>query len=326
MLLAEKAVILFIIFSPILEELPIAESKRMAEYYDPETYPKEWNYLQPGTIIDQYVVERELAHGGFSSVYLARQREDQIQVAIKEYLPRKLAHRTWNNRVVANDEESLRLFKCGRKLFLDEARVLAELKHPNIVEVVSFFNANSTVYMVMAYDYGITLDKLIKNKSVKIDVDLLAIIFNALLDGVELIHQHNMVHLDIKPANILIRPDHNPLLLDFGAVQSYPKDEERQRSKVITKGFSPIEQCLGKGALGPWTDIYAVGASIRSCLDRKAPIPAEKRAKKDGLIPATKVHKKKFPEHFLQAIDWAMMFEPENRPQSVQEFKQALQV
>ena len=95
----------------------------MAEYYDPATYPKEWNYLQPGTIIDQYVIERELAHGGFSSVYLARQRADQVQVAIKEYLPRRLAHRTWNNKVVANDEESLRLFHCGRTLFLEEAKV-----------------------------------------------------------------------------------------------------------------------------------------------------------------------------------------------------------
>jgi len=86
----------------------------MAEYYDPQTYPKEWNYLQTGTIIDQYVIERELAHGGFSSVYLARQLADQVQVAIKEYLPRKFAHRTWNNAVVANSEETAALFKRGR--------------------------------------------------------------------------------------------------------------------------------------------------------------------------------------------------------------------
>jgi serine/threonine protein kinase len=83
----------------------------MAEYYDPETYPKAWNYLQAGTIIDQYMVERELAHGGFSSVYLARQRSDQFQVALKEYLPRKLAHRTWNNVIVANSKDSLAMFK-----------------------------------------------------------------------------------------------------------------------------------------------------------------------------------------------------------------------
>ncbi len=299
----------------------------MAEYYDPATYPKEWNYLQPGTIIDQYVIERELAHGGFSSVYLARQREDQIQVAIKEYLPRKLAHRTWNNKVVTNDEESLRLFQCGRNLFLEEAKVLANLKHPNIVEVVSFFSANSTVYIVMTYDYGIGLDKMIKQKKMKVTLEFLLTVFNALLDGVEKIHQHNVVHLDIKPANILIRPGYNPLLLDFGAVQAFPSMTQKQRSKVVSKGFSPVEQCHGQTQLiGPWTDLYAVGASIRSCLDAKAPISSIERLKKDTLAPAVKVYKRKFPETFLQAIDWAMAIEPERRPQSVQEFKQEFQL
>jgi serine/threonine protein kinase len=299
----------------------------MAEYYDPATYPKEWNYLQPGTIIDQYVIERELAHGGFSSVYLARQREDQVQVAIKEYLPRKLAHRTWNNKVVANDEESLRLFRCGRNLFLDEAKVLANLKHPNIVEVVSFFSANSTVYIVMTYDYGIGLDKMIKQKKMKVTLAFLLTVFNALLDGVEKIHQHNFVHLDIKPANILIRPGYNPLLLDFGAVQDFPEVTKRQRSKVVSKGFSPVEQCHGQTQLiGPWTDLYAVGASIRSCMEAKAPVSSVERLKKDTLTPAVKAFKRRFPETFLKAIDWAMTIEPEKRPQSVQEFRQAFQL
>lgn len=94
----------------------------MAEYYDPETYPKQWNYLQSGTIIDQYMIERELAHGGFSSVYLARQMTDQTQVAIKEYLPRKLAHRTWNNLVAPNGDEAKTLFMRGRALFSRKPR------------------------------------------------------------------------------------------------------------------------------------------------------------------------------------------------------------
>ena len=131
------------------------------------------------------------------------------------------------------------------------------------------------------------------------------------------------MHLDIKPANILIRPDHNPLLLDFGAVQSYPKGEEKQRSKVITKGFSPIEQCEGKGALGPWTDIYAVGASMRACLDGKIPVTAPDRAKKETLIPAVKAYKRKYPEYLLKAIDWAMQIDPEKRPQSAKQLQKA---
>lgn len=296
----------------------------MAEYYDPETYPKKWNYLQSGTIIDQYMIERELTHGGFSSVYLARQVKDQVQVAIKEYLPRKFAHRTWNNVVTPNSDETKLLFSKGRALFFEEAKVLAKLKHHNIVDVINFFQANDTVYMVMTYDYGVAFDKVISNKKIQKSEQLIVSIFNALLMGIEVIHQKGMVHLDIKPANILIRPDYDPLLLDFGAIRAFPKSKRSQQTKVLTNGFSPAEQYSSTASIGPWTDVYAVGASMRCCLDGKIPVPAPERVNKDTLIPAVKVHKKKFPEYLLKAVDWAMEIEPENRPQSVKELQQAL--
>lgn len=296
----------------------------MAEYYDPETYPKEWNYLQSGTIIDQYMIERELAHGGFSSVYLARQLADQIQVAIKEYLPRKLAHRTWNNLVVANNEESRGMFMRGRALFFEEAKVLAKLKHRNIVEVINFFQANDTVYLVMTYDYGVTLDKILHKRSVPITEKFLLTVFTHLLTGLEVIHSHGLIHLDIKPANILIRGDNDPLLLDFGAIRHYPRSQNDNRAKVLTNGFSPIEQYESHGNLGPWSDIYAVGASMRACLDYKIPPSSTDRISQDELIPAVKLYKRKFPEYFLRAIDWAMAPRPENRPQSVAQLQASL--
>ncbi len=296
----------------------------MAEYYDPHTYPKEWNYLQTGTIIDQYVIERELAHGGFSSVYLARQIKDQFQVAIKEYLPRKFAHRTWNNMVVANSEEAAALFKRGRVLFFEEAKVLSTLKHPNIVQVIGFFKANSTVYMVMTYDYGVTLDKLLRDKTLSVSEDFLLTLFTSLLAGLGHIHSQQFIHLDIKPSNILVRPGNDALLLDFGAIQSYPKSHLGKQSKVLTKGYSPIEQHDLSAQLGPWTDIYAVGASMRNCLENKTPVPARDRVQQDTLVPAVKAFNRKFPEHLLKAIDWAMALQPENRPQSVAELQQAL--
>lgn len=296
----------------------------MAEYYDPQTYPKEWNYLQTGTIIDQYVIERELAHGGFSSVYLARQIADQVQVAIKEYLPRKFAHRTWNNVVVANSEEAAAFFKRGRVLFFEEAKVLSKLKHPNIVEVIGFFKANSTVYMVMTYDYGLTLDKLLNSKSLLVSEDFFLTLFNSLLAGLGHIHSQQFIHLDIKPSNILVRPGNDALLLDFGAIQSFPKSHLSKQSKVLTKGYSPIEQHDLSVQLGPWTDIYAVGASMRNCLELKTPVSALDRARQDTLVPAVKAFKRKLPERLLKAIDWAMEVQPENRPQSVAELQQAL--
>jgi len=296
----------------------------MAEYYDPETYPKQWNYLQTGTIIDQYVIERELAHGGFSSVYLARQIEDQIQVAIKEYLPRKFAHRTWNNQVVANSQETEALFKRGRMLFFEEAKVLSTLKHPNIVEVISFFKANSTVYMVMTYDYGITLNKLLTDKSLPITENFLLTLFNSLLAGLDHIHSQQFIHLDIKPSNILVRPGNDALLLDFGAIQSFPKSHLSKQSKILTKGYSPIEQHDLSAPLGPWTDIYAVGASMRVCLEAKTPSSALDRLQQDTLIPVAKALKQKYPEYLLKAIDWAMALQPKNRPQSVAQLLKAL--
>ncbi|MGZ8185468.1 MAG: serine/threonine protein kinase [Methylobacter sp.] len=298
----------------------------MAQYYDPETYPKEWNYLQTGTIIDQYVIERELAHGGFSSVYLARQTADQVQVAIKEYLPRKLAHRTWNNMVVANSDETQPLFRRGRTLFFEEAKVLANLKHPNIVEVINFFEANSTAYMVMTYDYGVTLDRILSSKMLAISPAFFLQVFNSLLTGIDHIHTHNLVHLDIKPANILVRPGNDALLLDFGAIQNFLHQRVSKKSNILTHGFSPIEQHDLNAELGPWTDLYAVGASMRTCLDYKIPVPAQDRVKKDTLIPAAKAFKRKFPEPLLKAMDWAMELQPENRPQSVSQLQQALAV
>lgn len=296
----------------------------MADYYDPQTYPKQWNYLQTGTIIDQYVIERELAHGGFSSVYLARQKKDQFQVALKEYLPRKLAHRTWNNVVVANSKETLNMFKRGRALFFEEAKVLAALKHPNIVEVTNFFRANDTVYMVMTYDYGVTLDRLINKKSFVATEEMLLSVFDSLMAGVEYIHRQSFAHLDIKPGNILVRPGNDSLLLDFGAIQSTCTARIHKLDTVLTAGYSPPEQYDTKAPLGAWTDIYAIGASMRTCLDNRTPIPGPERLPKDNLPPAVKAFNRKYPDYLLKAIDWAMAVNPENRPQSIAQFKQAL--
>lgn len=296
----------------------------MAEYYDPETYPKQWNYLQTGTIIDQYMVERELAHGGFSSVYLARQMGDQFQVALKEYLPRKLAHRTWNNVIVANSKDTVPMFKRGRALFFEEAKVLAALKHPNIVEVINFFRANDTVYMVMTYDYGVTLDKITARKILPVTEEFLLSVFNSLLAGVSYVHSQQFAHLDIKPGNILIRPGNDALLLDFGAIQKVGSARMNKMDTVLTPGYSPVEQYDVNAQLGFWTDIYAIGASLRNCLDNKALVPAPERVTKDPLVPAVKAFNRKFPDYLLKAIDWAMEPLPENRPQTVEEFRQAL--
>jgi serine/threonine protein kinase len=171
----------------------------------------------------------------------------------------------------------------------------------------------------MTYDYGIILSEFLKKKKDGLDEGMMLTIFRKLLDGLRLIHEQNLLHLDIKPHNILIRPGGDPLLLDFGAVQSYPNTSRTKIGKVLTQGFSPIEQYKPDGRIGPWTDIYALGATMRVCLEGVAPPPSPERFKKDKLAPAIKALRRKASPFLLEAIDKAMRVYRKDRPQSVDE-------
>jgi serine/threonine protein kinase len=283
-----------------------------------------WNFLQPGTRIDEYVIERSLGDGGFSSVYLARQFSNQRQVVLKEYLPRRLAHRTWGNLVTPTSDASRPLFLLGRKRFIDEAMVLTKFRHPSIVEVLNFFEANATVYLVMTYEYGKILGDYLREKNAAMSEVFLRRVFPPLLEGVKCIHNQGYLHLDIKPHNILIRQGGEPLLLDFGAVQPYPYNGPPKPAKISSPGFSPIELYHDPIGLGPWSDIYAVGASMRMSLDGKVPPSAKDRAEKDTLSPAVKTFRNKYSPFLLEAIDAAMAINPADRPQSAQAMLDAL--
>ncbi|MFN3918801.1 MAG: serine/threonine protein kinase [Methylohalobius sp.] len=281
---------------------------------------QEFMHLPSGTVIDRYIIERPLADGGFSAVYLARELKDQTQVAIKEYLPRKLAYRNWEGQVVPRSGKAKKLFLRGRRLFVEEARMLATLKHPNIVEVLNFFHANATVYMVMTYDYGKSLGWYLKHQPKRLDADFLLKLATGVLQGLEAIHRCGILHLDLKPENVLIRPGVDPLLLDFGAAQPYG-DARNRLGKVRTPEFSSPEQYRRVFPLGPWSDLYALGATLRTCLDLRPPPPAIDRLKCDLLKPALRQYRDKYPHGLLMAIDRALQLDPMQRPQSVAEFR-----
>jgi serine/threonine protein kinase len=283
-----------------------------------------FTHLPAGTVIDRYVIERPLADGGFSIVYLARELQEQTQVAIKEYLPFQLAYRNWEGQVVARSDKAARLLLRGRRLFVEEARMLADLKHPNIVEVLNFFHANATVYLVMSYDYGKSLGWYLKHQAQRLNAEFLFKLSLGVLQGLEAIHRRGILHLDLKPENILIRPGVDPLLLDFGAAQPYERLQANRPSKVRTPGFSPPEQYHLSYPLGPWSDLYALGATLRTCLDLKPPPPALTRLKRDLLKPTVHQYRNQYPKGLLQAIDRALQLDPIQRPQSVAEFQALL--
>ncbi|GAB6068666.1 hypothetical protein JCM13664_19860 [Methylothermus subterraneus] len=284
-----------------------------------------WVYLPSGTVIDRYVIERPLADGGFSVVYLARELKDQTQVAIKEYLPLRLAYRDQEGQVAPRSEKAEPLFLRGRRLFVEEARTLAEIKHPNIVEVINFFHANATVYMVMTYDYGKDLGWYLKHHPKRLDAPFLHKVAMGLLQGLQAIHRRSLLHLDLKPENVLIRPDVDPLLLDFGAAQRYGGAFASNRpGQVRTPGFSPPEQYRRHLPLGPWSDLYSLAATLRACLDLKPPPPAPDRLRRDLLKPAAHQYRDRYPFGLLKAIDQALQLDPALRPQSVAEFQALL--
>jgi serine/threonine protein kinase len=278
--------------------------------------------LPSGTIVDQYYIERTIAKGGFSNVYLARQINDQHQVAIKEYMPAKFTHRV-GDKVSAINGDSAKLFKKGRQYFLDEAKLLTTIKHPNIVHVLNFFLANDTAYLVMSYDYGMTLAKTIKEPNLNVTSEFLLDVFPPIMRCIKNMHNRNLLHLDIKPDNILLRPQNNPLILDFGSALPFKK-ELPSVAHSMTKGFAAPEQHHKQTTVGPWSDIYAIGATMRACLDKSIPPMSTDGDAIVSLKPAFKIHKKNIEHRILHAIDWAMQIDPGKRPQSMEDLMRAL--
>jgi serine/threonine protein kinase len=280
--------------------------------------------LPAGTKLEHYRIDATLSAGGFGIVYLATDLQKKMQIVIKEYMPTKLAQRLSDGFVMPQGEQQQELHNEGMRLFLQEAAALIKLKHPNIVRVLNFFRANGTVYMVMEYRPGKNLQSYIKNRSGNLSENFLRTIFPPLLEGLRVVHETGFLHLDIKPGNIHLCPGGIPLLLDFGAVHPRNSSRKLQVTQVVTPGFSPMEQYNLGGYVGPWTDIYAIGATMRACIEGVAPVPAKNRHEKESLRPAAVVFKRRYSASLLQALDWAMEMDPLLRPQSVDEFLDAV--
>jgi len=279
--------------------------------------------LPPDTVIGGYRIVRKLAAGGFGVVYLAVDTEGQ-QVAIKEYLPSSLALRREGDALPSISEDNLATFRYGMKCFFEEGRALAKLSHPNVVRVLNFFRANETVYMVMHYERGRTLQEHIQKHKGEIRENFIRTIFARLLNGLREVHSHKLLHLDIKPANIYIRRDSSPVLLDFGSARQTLTNEIKRFTPMYTPGFAAPEQYKGRENLGPWTDIYSVGASIFACMAGFAPQAADARLEDDRLVSAKKLWGGKYSNELLEIVDWCLQMNYLDRPQSVHSLQKAL--
>lgn len=279
--------------------------------------------LPSGYQLDQYQIERQLSLGGFSIVYLAHDR-DGTPVAIKEYLPNSLALRKEGELEPQVTEEHLPAFRYGMKCFFEEGRSLAKLMHPNVVQVLNFFRANGTVYMVMRFERGRTLHEYIQKHRGEVRESLIRAVFTRMLNGLREVHAHKLLHLDIKPSNIYLRNDGTPVLLDFGAARQTLMRDQPILKPMYTPGFASPEQYGDRNGLGPWSDIYSVGASLYACITGNSPPRADDRLQKDTLLPVTKTHAAGYSEQLLQTVDWCLKLDPLARPQSVYSLQKAL--
>lgn len=278
--------------------------------------------LPVGYQLQDYEIKKVLSSGGFSFVYLAHDK-DKKTVAIKEYLPTSIALRK-NNATVLPNPDDLSLFRHGLKSFFDEGLSLAKIDHKNIVRVVNFFRANETVYMVMQYEQGKSLQDYILGQSDAVSEKFIRQVFSELSNGLREVHTQKLLHLDIKPANIYIRRDGSPVLLDFGSARQALSENLAKVSPSYTPGFAPPEQYYDKKLLGPWSDIYSIGATMYACLTRTSPPAADLRIKNDLLIPAVKVGKNIYSQNLLELIDECLSLDYLKRPQSVFALQKAL--
>ena len=272
--------------------------------------------LPDGYRLHNYRIRKVLSCGGFSIVYLAED-ENQVPVAIKEFLPASLALRRDGDALPAIAEENLAAFRYGMKCFFEEGKSLAGLTHGNVVRVLNFFRANETAYMVMRYERGRTLQEHIEHHRGSLREDFVRRVFTLLLNGLREVHTNKLLHLDIKPANIYIRNDGSPVLIDFGAARQTLTEQATRLSPMYTPGFAAPEQYRRRELLGPWSDIYSVGATMFACLAAAAPQSADQRLDQDRYVRARKLWAGKYSEQLLQTIDWCLRLDHLRRPQSV---------
>jgi len=279
--------------------------------------------LPEGFDLHWYEVQSVLGRGAFGVTYLALDKNLDQLVAIKEYFPNDFSARESGYTVHPTTGKSREMYEWGLDRFIREARILAKFKHANIVRVLSVFEHNNTAYMVMEYEQGEELSRLFKRKEEFTEQEMLDI-FLPVLDGLKLVHDAGFIHRDIKPSNIYIREDGSPVLIDFGAARQVSGAPTRALTSLVTYGYAPFEQYNeSEEKQGPWTDIYALGASLFSGLTGKLPIDALARGSGmlstgiDPYEPLSVMLEGKYSPSFLRAIDRALLFHANERPQDV---------
>jgi len=280
--------------------------------------------LAPGTRLEEFVIERFLGSGGFAVTYLARDESLGGWRAVKEYAPREWGARRADGGVGPRTGVDSRDYQWGLERFLEEARILARFHHRNIVRVYRLFEAGGTAYMVTEHVEGRTLSAEVSETGPMPAARVRAMLL-ALADGLSVVHTAGLMHRDIKPDNVMLRPDGTPVLIDFGSARQAIGRHSRRLTSVLTPGYAPLEQYSEKGNQGPWTDVYALGAVAYWTLTGQVPDDATERAREDRLPSVADVAPQPVGRRLAAAVDAALAVNEDDRPRSLEAWKPLLE-
>ncbi len=285
--------------------------------------------LPQGAEILWYRIQEVLGQGTFGITYLAEDLNDGRIVAIKEYLPPQVARRGEEQGLQPLSDVLFDDYAAGLGRFIAEAENLYRFDHPHIVRVVDLFEANNTAYLVMDYEEGENLQSILSRRATLSEDEILRLLF-PLLDALEALHDQQFAHRDVKPSNIFLRQNGSPVLLDFGSARQIAPAEAHPLTNLVSPGFAPIEQYSSSPEKqGPWTDIYALGATLYRAVTGAIPAPATARAEavvhggSDPHAPASECAAGLYSEGLLNAIDWGLQFRSQDRPQSIDGWRRA---
>lgn len=290
------------------------------------TPPKEIYHLYPGvTLQNRYIVGTVLGFGGFGITYKAWDKTLGMVVAVKEYYPTGLVQRVPGDKnVIVYEGNRRKEFFSGLSRFLDEARNMAKFhSNPNIVHVEDFFEENNTAYIVMEYLDGISLKGYLKQEKGKIECELAVEIIVSIIDALKDIHASSILHRDISPDNIFLCQGGAVKLIDFGAARFSDEEKEITRSIILKPGFAPPEQYQSKSKQGPWTDIYALAATLYRCVTGVIPDESVNRVVEDIVEAPNKIDAS-IPEYLSTSIMKGLALNQDMRFRNVEDFKKAL--
>lgn len=270
--------------------------------------------LPKGFKLNEYTIAKKISSGGFSIVYLAYDKHNN-PVAIKEFFPNHLHLRTKGTNVTfINAREKFR-FQEGLKAFKDETEIVMKLKHRNIIEIINFFESNGTAYLIMPYEYGMTLSRYILLEKNPNEAELISIAKDV-FSAVQMFHENKIIHLDLKPGNIWLRPNKEALILDFGTARVIDDPIKSKQPPMHTPGYAAPEQhkeFFHPNRIGVWTDYYGLGATLYALIDRSSPTPSSRLLQTEENMNLKKFRSGQFSNEILSIVDTLMQLEWEKR-------------